>query len=114
MYVEDGVKGMFRGNGTNCIKIAPENACKFFSYEYYRRSIRYVVSRHMRIIVAVSTQLNSYRDSLILIRVAPLRLGAYTTLTLYHCAYNLAALSTARTLSARQLWNACSLAAQPA
>ena len=34
MLSEGGIKSMWRGNMTNCIKIAPESAIKFFCYEY--------------------------------------------------------------------------------
>ena len=34
MLSEGGIKSMWRGNMTNCIKIAPESSIKFFCYEY--------------------------------------------------------------------------------
>ena len=30
----EGVKGMFKGNGANCIRIVPNSASKFLAYEY--------------------------------------------------------------------------------
>ena len=36
MYAKEGVPGLFRGNGTNVIKIAPETAIKFLAYERYK------------------------------------------------------------------------------
>lgn len=29
----EGYRGMFKGNGTNCARIVPNSAVKFFSYE---------------------------------------------------------------------------------
>lgn len=29
----EGFRGMFKGNGTNCARIVPNSAVKFFSYE---------------------------------------------------------------------------------
>lgn len=29
----EGIRGMFKGNGTNCARIVPNSAVKFFSYE---------------------------------------------------------------------------------
>lgn len=29
----EGLRGLFKGNGTNCARIVPNSAVKFFSYE---------------------------------------------------------------------------------
>lgn len=35
----DGMRGMFKGNGTNCIRIIPNSAVKFLTYEQLSRRI---------------------------------------------------------------------------
>ena len=37
LYAQGGLKAFFVGNGLNIIKIVPESACKFWSYEYAKR-----------------------------------------------------------------------------
>jgi len=41
MYREGGVTGLWRGNGINIIKIAPESAIKFAAYDVFKRLIKY-------------------------------------------------------------------------
>ena len=36
MYGQEGVPGLFRGNGATCLRIAPFQATEFFVFEYYR------------------------------------------------------------------------------
>jgi len=40
MLREGGVRGLWRGNGINVIKIAPESAVKFAAYDFFKRLIR--------------------------------------------------------------------------
>ncbi|CAG9466106.1 unnamed protein product [Pedinophyceae sp. YPF-701] len=39
MAREDGIRGLFRGNGTNCMRIVPNSAVKFFAYEQFAAMI---------------------------------------------------------------------------
>ena len=39
IYTEGGIKGYFRGNLTNCIKIAPETATKFIAFDECKKLI---------------------------------------------------------------------------
>jgi|TARA_B110000977_G_scaffold123278_1_gene158185 solute carrier family 25 phosphate transporter 23/24/25/41 len=34
IWKSEGIKGMFKGNGANCIRIVPNSASKFLAYEY--------------------------------------------------------------------------------
>lgn len=37
MMKEEGIRGMFKGNGTNCVRIIPNAALKFLTYEQLTR-----------------------------------------------------------------------------
>lgn len=39
MYQREGIKGMFQGNGTNCVRIVPNSAVKFLAYEQISRRV---------------------------------------------------------------------------
>ena len=49
MLREGGVLGLWRGNGMNVIKIAPESALKFAAYDYIKKLIRGDQEREMRL-----------------------------------------------------------------
>ena len=34
MWKTEGVRGLFKGNGANCVRIVPNSAVKFFCYEH--------------------------------------------------------------------------------
>ena len=36
MYKNEGIRGFFKGNGTNIVRIAPFSAFEFFFYEFYK------------------------------------------------------------------------------
>ncbi|CAI0548021.1 unnamed protein product [Linum tenue] len=40
IWMDDGFRGFFRGNGLNVIKVAPESAIKFYAYEMLKNAIR--------------------------------------------------------------------------
>jgi len=37
MYRDEGIRGYFKGNGTNVVRIAPYSAVQFASYEKYKQ-----------------------------------------------------------------------------
>jgi len=39
IHAEEGLKGFFKGNGTNVLKIAPETAVKFYCYDLLKHKI---------------------------------------------------------------------------
>lgn len=41
MYKYEGIKGFFKGNGVNIIRIAPFSAFEFFFYELYKHTFFY-------------------------------------------------------------------------
>jgi solute carrier family 25 phosphate transporter 23/24/25/41 len=43
MWKTDGIKGLFKGNGLNCIRIFPNSAIKFLTYEQLSRKISYTL-----------------------------------------------------------------------
>ncbi|KAG0672521.1 hypothetical protein C6P45_001985 [Maudiozyma exigua] len=42
VYQEEGVKGLFRGNGVNCLRIFPYSAVQFVVYEYSKKHFFHV------------------------------------------------------------------------
>lgn len=43
MWATDGVRGLFKGNGLNCIRIIPNQAIKFMAYEQLSRKISHAL-----------------------------------------------------------------------
>ncbi|RMZ56638.1 hypothetical protein APUTEX25_002727, partial [Auxenochlorella protothecoides] len=43
MWVSDGIRGLFKGNGLNCIRIIPNQAIKFMTYEQLSRKISHAL-----------------------------------------------------------------------
>ncbi|EOY24959.1 Adenine nucleotide transporter 1 isoform 1 [Theobroma cacao] len=46
IWKTEGFRGMFKGNGTNCARIIPNSAVKFFSYEEASKQILYLYRQH--------------------------------------------------------------------
>ncbi|CAM6100230.1 unnamed protein product [Calypogeia fissa] len=46
IWQAEGVRGFFKGNGTNCARIIPNSAVKFYSYEQASKSILWAYRRH--------------------------------------------------------------------
>lgn len=46
MWRTDGIKGLFKGNGLNCIRIFPNQAIKFMAYEQFSRRISHYLIDH--------------------------------------------------------------------
>ena len=49
MLKEGGVRGLWRGNGMNVIKIAPESALKFAAYDFLKRAIKGEADRDLEL-----------------------------------------------------------------
>ncbi|KAK7406064.1 hypothetical protein VNO78_07680 [Psophocarpus tetragonolobus] len=45
IWKTEGFRGMFKGNGTNCARIVPNSAVKFFSYEQASKGILWLYQR---------------------------------------------------------------------
>merc|ERR1712141_705487 len=46
---EGGVRGLWRGNGINVLKIAPESAIKFGAYDFLKRMVRGEADRELQL-----------------------------------------------------------------
>lgn len=48
---EEGVRGYFKGNGVNCVRIFPTSALQFYCYETYKRVRKLQEARKMNFLV---------------------------------------------------------------
>ncbi|KDO76471.1 hypothetical protein CISIN_1g018449mg [Citrus sinensis] len=48
IWKSEGFRGLFKGNGTNCARIIPNSAVKFFSYEEASKGILWLYRRQTR------------------------------------------------------------------
>jgi hypothetical protein len=46
---EEGIYGYFKGNGANCLRIFPNSALQFFSYETYKKVLNSFFTFHFRV-----------------------------------------------------------------
>ncbi|OII72622.1 carrier protein [Cryptosporidium andersoni] len=47
IHMDGGISGFFRGNGVNCLKVAPELGLKFYIYEYYKSLLKYTRMKYL-------------------------------------------------------------------
>jgi len=47
MYREEGFRGYFKGNGTNCVKVVPASAIRFLSFENLKRALLLPGEQHL-------------------------------------------------------------------
>ena len=47
---QEGIRGMFKGNWTNCVRIVPNSAVKFLTYEQLSRWAGYVAELHQSVL----------------------------------------------------------------
>lgn len=92
MVKEGGVKSLWRGNGANVVKIAPESAIKFFAYEKAKKLLgaddkQLGVSERLTAgaMAGVASQTSIYPLEVLKTRLALRRTGQYRGL--FHAAY---------------------------
>jgi len=54
MYRDDGIRGYFKGNGVNCVRIFPASALQFYSYDSYQKLfLRHVAAEGTKFLTPV-------------------------------------------------------------
>lgn len=87
IYVETGIKGFWKGNGVNCIKLFPETAIRFYVYEFLRAAFN-IDTQHADIITRFLTgsiaglvsQSIIYPLEVVKTRMALSEVGVYTSI----------------------------------
>lgn len=59
MCLTEGIVSMFKGNGVNCLRIAPFQAIEFYSYEFYKQKLSKIL-QNMNIQTTTNTNTINY------------------------------------------------------
>lgn len=84
MVREGGLQSLWRGNGINVLKIAPESAIKFMAYEQAKRAIRWNRTRELSMFERFAA--GSIAGGISQTVIYPLEVGRWTERLSSHCS----------------------------